>query len=117
MFLTFIFSESLDFSLITNSVVPLSISLRYRKSETQRFTNGPHINPHGLNNLVRIYDNPNYHRNLIGSDNTKHSVIYPWLNLINGKIYVGSAWNGSIRLLSYWTPSILRIKISYVSDY
>ena len=32
MFLTFIFSESLDFSLITNSVVPLSIYLRYRKS-------------------------------------------------------------------------------------
>lgn len=23
-------------------------------------------------------------------------------------MYVGSAWNGSTRLLSYWTPSILR---------
>lgn len=23
-------------------------------------------------------------------------------------MYVGSAWNGSSRLLSYWTPSILR---------
>jgi group I intron endonuclease len=27
--------------------------------------------------------------------------------LINGKTYVGSAYNGSIRLLSYWTPSVL----------
>jgi len=47
---------------------------------------------------------------LIGFENKKHSVIYQWLNLINGKIYVGSAWNGSTRLLSYWTPSILRRK-------
>jgi len=47
---------------------------------------------------------------LIGSENKKHSVIYQWLNLITGKMYVGSAWNGSSRLLSYWTPSILRRK-------
>ena len=110
LFLTFWFSESLDFSSLTNSVVPLSISLKYRKSENKRFPNGPHMNPHWLNNPVRIYDNPNYHKNLIGSDNKKHSVIYQWFNLINGKIYVGSAWNGSTRLLSYWTPSILRRK-------
>jgi len=47
---------------------------------------------------------------LIGSENKKHSIIYQWLNLLTGKMYVGSAWNGSTRLLSYWTPSILRRK-------
>jgi hypothetical protein len=55
-----------------------------------------------------VYDNPNYHRNFIGSDNKNRSIIYQWINLITGKIYVGSGWNGSTRLLSYWTPSVLR---------
>ena len=57
--------------------------------------------------MNKIYLNPNYHRNLIGSDNKKRSIIYQWINLITGKIYIGSAWNGSSRLLSYWRPSIL----------
>ena len=71
---------------------------------------GPHIKPQWLNNPIRIYENLNYNRNLIGSDNRKRSIIYQWLNLITGKIYIGSAWNGSTRVLSYWTPSFLRRK-------
>ena len=71
---------------------------------------GPHIKPQFLNNPKRIYEKPHYNRNLIGSDNRKRSIIYQWLNLITGKIYIGSAWNGSTRLLSYWTPSFLRRK-------
>jgi group I intron endonuclease len=27
---------------------------------------------------------------------------------MTGNIYIGSSWNGSSRLLSYWTPSVLR---------
>ena len=71
---------------------------------------GPQIKPHWLNKPIRIYENPNYNRNLIGSDNKKRSIIYQWLNLITGKICIGSAWNGSTRLLSYWTPSVLKRK-------
>lgn len=68
---------------------------------------GPHIYPKILNTeTVHVYM-PNLNRNLIGVQNRKRTVIYQWMNLINGKIYVGSAWNGSIRLLSYWTPSVL----------
>jgi hypothetical protein len=61
-----------------------------------------------LNSSIREYNNPNLHRNLIGYDNKKRSIIYQWINLITGKIYAGRAWNGSTRVLSYWTPSILR---------
>jgi len=110
MFVTFASLKSLDFSVYTISIIPLSISLKYRKSENHKFPHGPHKNPHWLNDPVRIYDNPNANRNLIGSENKNNSVIYQWSNLINGKIYIGSAWNGSSRLLSYWTPSILRRK-------
>jgi group I intron endonuclease len=67
---------------------------------------GPHILPKYLNKPVRVYK-PNLDRNLIGTDNRNRTVIYQWINLINGKMYVGSAWNGSRRLLSYWTPSVL----------
>ena len=68
--------------------------------------NGPHLLPKFLTKPVRIYS-PNLNRNLIGVQNRKRTIIYQWMNLINGKIYIGSAWNGSVRLLSYWTPSIL----------
>lgn len=98
------------------NVIPVasSISLKYRNRNFIGFPKGPRIElvpstwltgpdaPH------RVYENPNLHRNLIGSDNKKRSVIYQWVNLLTGKIYIGSAWNGSTRLLSYWTPSILR---------
>lgn len=70
---------------------------------------GPHIDPTSLilNKPVRIYK-PNLDRNKIGVDNRQRTVIYQWINLINGKMYVGSAWNGSVRLLSYWTSSVLK---------
>lgn len=68
--------------------------------------NGPHLLPKFLNEPVRVYY-PKLNRNLIGVQNRKRTIIYQWINLINGKMYVGSAWNGSIRLLSYWAPSVL----------
>ena len=68
---------------------------------------GPHLLPIFLGQPSRIYT-PNLNRNLIGLENRKRTVIYQWMNLINGKIYVGSAWNGSVRLLSYWTSSVLK---------
>ena len=98
----------LDLNTLIENVIPLSISLKYRGVKFLKFPNGPHINPLWLNNPVRVYINLNYNRNKIGSENKKHSVVYQWTNLITGKIYVGSAWNGSSRLLSYWTPSILK---------
>lgn len=70
-------------------------------------TYGPLLKPEFLNNPIRIYK-PNLNRNLIGVENKKRTIIYQWINLINGYIYVGSAWNGSTRLLSYWTPSVLK---------
>ena len=74
------------------------------------FPFGPHIKAQFLKEPIRLYENPNLERNLIGLQNKKRSIIYQWLNLITGKIYIGSAWNGSTRLLSYWTPSVLRKK-------
>lgn len=68
---------------------------------------GPHILPKYLSDPVRIYK-PKLDRNLIGVENKNRTIIYQWINLINGKMYIGSAWNGSRRLLSYWTPSVLK---------
>jgi len=71
---------------------------------------GPHIFPVYFSQAprpVRIYK-PNLDRNLIAVENRNRTVIYQWINLINGKLYVGSGWNGSRRLLSYWTPSVLK---------
>ena len=67
---------------------------------------GPHIEPEFLNKPVRVYK-PNLDRNLIGIENKNRTIIYQWINLINGKMYVGSAWDGSRRLLSYFRASFL----------
>nr|YP_009558606.1 hypothetical protein [Capillidium heterosporum]AZZ06706.1 hypothetical protein [Capillidium heterosporum] len=69
--------------------------------------NGPHILPKYITQAVRIYK-PKLDRNLIGVENKNRTIIYQWINLINGKMYIGSAWNGSRRLLSYWTPSVIK---------
>ena len=44
-----------------------------------------------LNIPVRIYK-PNLDRNLIGIENKNRTIIYQWINLINGKMYVGCSW-------------------------
>nr|YP_009710594.1 GIY-YIG homing endonuclease [Amanita bisporigera]QFZ98542.1 GIY-YIG homing endonuclease [Amanita bisporigera] len=71
---------------------------------------GPHILPKFLIKPIRVYK-PNLDRNVIGKENKNCTIIYQWVNLITGKIYIGSAWNGSVRLLSYWTPSTLKINL------
>ena len=110
VFLVFIVFNFFDFTNLVNNIIPVVVSLKYRNNKNLMFPNGPHIKYRWLNNPVRVYDTPNAQRNTIGSENKKHSIIYQWLNLITGKIYIGSAWNGSSRLLSYWIPSILRRK-------
>ena len=70
------------------------------------FPLGPFVKPIFLNEPVRIYY-PKLNRNLIGTDNRKRVVIYQWTNLINGKIYIGSASTGSTRLLNYFSPSVV----------
>lgn len=51
---------------------------------------GPHILPKFVTEPVRIYT-PNLDRNVIGKENKNCTIIYQWVNLINGKIYIGSA--------------------------
>ena len=70
------------------------------------FPFGPCIKPIFLKEPVRFYY-PKLNRNLIGTENRKRVVIYQWTNLINGKIYIGSASTGSTRLLSYFNPNAL----------
>jgi len=67
---------------------------------------GPHLIPKFLTEPSRVYM-PKLNRNLIGVENRNRTVIYQWFNLINGKLYIGSAWRGSSRLLGYWAPSVL----------
>ena len=72
-----------------------NLSLSVATSQSHPLMGAP-----GLDKTVRIYK-PNLDRNLIGKENKNTTIIYQWINLINGKRYVGSAWNGSSRLLSY----------------
>lgn len=113
IFILHFFIEQYENNLIEiNSIFFNSISLityrKYKKNKLIDYPCGPHLMPLWLNSPVRVYENLDFNRNLIGSDNKKRSIIYQWINLITGKIYIGSAWNGSTRLLSYWTPSVLR---------
>nr|WIF29631.1 cytochrome c oxidase subunit 1 [Amanita sp. CQC-2022a]WIF29653.1 cytochrome c oxidase subunit 1 [Amanita sp. CQC-2022a] len=109
----FLFGENLTVNEMTigiYQVIPMSVSLKYRKMKYNNFPKGPHIKPQWLKTPIRVYENPNYHRNLIGSENHKRSVIYQWVNLITEKLYVNSALNGSPNLLFYWNPSFVKKK-------
>lgn len=70
------------------------------------FPFGPFVEPLFLNKPVRVYY-PKLNRNLIGTENRNRVVIYQWFNLINGKIYIGSASTGATRLLNYFSPSVI----------
>jgi len=103
----FSFEDLINISINNNVIyAALSLSFKHKKNIIQ-IPYGPHIKPIWLNEPIRLYIDLNNDKNLVGSQNKKRSIIYQWTNLITGKMYVGSAWNGSSRLLSYWTPSIL----------
>jgi group I intron endonuclease len=103
-------NSSIFFDNLVYSFVPTIIV--FSNNNYKKIPFGPHIKPFYLKEPLRLYLNPNLDRNLIGQDNKKRSIIYQWINLITGKFYIGSAWNGSTRLLSYWTPSVLRRALS-----
>ena len=71
------------------------------------FPIGPFVKPIFLKEPVRVYY-PKLNINLIGTENKNRVVIYQWVNLINGNIYIGSASRGYTRLLSYFTSSVLK---------
>lgn len=105
---TFALSLHLNHVPLINFNKTRLISLKYRKIQN-KFPIGPLIQPIWLNsNPVYIYDNPNLQKNSIGSQNRKKGIIYQWVNLLNGKTYIGSSITGSNRLASYWRPCILK---------
>ena len=68
------------------------------------YPSGPFIKPFFLQEPVRLYF-PVLNKNLI--ENKNKVIIYQWTNLINGKIYIGSASIGKSRLLNYFSPSVI----------
>jgi len=59
---------------------------------------------------VKVYIDANVSKSDITKDFKDVSIIYMWFNKITGRIYIGSAVNGSKRLATYYQPSILRKK-------
>nr|YP_203343.1 orf283 [Zancudomyces culisetae]AAW49510.1 orf283 [Zancudomyces culisetae] len=92
---------------VSQIVYSIDISINDMLSITPIYYYGPYIYPKFFKKPIRIYS-PKLDRNLIGVENRKRIIIYQWINLINGKIYIGSSMNGSTRLLSYWTTSVLK---------
>jgi len=52
---------------------------------------------------VRIYSNPNSQKKQILKENKGKSGVYRWTNLANGKSYIGSGVNLSVRLALYYS--------------
>jgi heme/copper-type cytochrome/quinol oxidase subunit 1 len=70
-----------DLIIFKLTIVPVSVSvsvyvsLNYRNNRIINFPIGPHVQPLWLKRAVRIYNNPNIDRNLIGHDN-KNYLLY-----------------------------------------
>jgi len=94
-------------NLLNNSTTNLSYTIFYSNSnKIENNIQGPHLFPQPLKTPERFYM-PNLDKNRVGVENKNYSLIYQWINLLNGKTYVGSAIKGSTRLLAYWTPNVL----------
>lgn len=57
-----------------------------------------------------MYTDASVSKSDITKDFKDVSIIYMWFNKITGRVYIGSAVNGSKRLATYYQPSILRKK-------
>lgn len=57
---------------------------------------------------VKVYLNASVSKSDIYKDLKDVSIIYMWFNKITGRVYIGSAVNGSRRLSTYFQPSIVR---------
>ena len=69
---------------------------------------GPHITPTWLAPApVAVYPCAANVASDIRARFKGRAVIYQWVNLITGQIYVGSAADANIRLVSYWWPSVM----------
>lgn len=55
-----------------------------------------------------FYNNAQNKKSIIYKDNRNKSGIYRWKNLVNGKSYIGSAVNISLRLKNYYQISYLK---------
>jgi len=55
-----------------------------------------------LNCAIKIYNNPIYQRDLIRKDNNGNIGVYAWINIINGKFYIGSGDPLYVRLSDYY---------------
>lgn len=76
------------------------------KQEDNNTKNSP-ILPH---NPVKVYIDAKVSKSDIIKDFKNVSIIYMWFNKITGRVYVGSAVNGSKWLATYYQPSIQQNK-------
>lgn len=67
-----------------------------------------HFSPH----KIIIYDNALSNKNKILQDNKQRCGVYKWVNKINGKSYIGSSVNLSLRLSHYFSLNYLAKKTS-----
>ena len=65
------------------------------------------VDPH---TPVKIYSDALASKPNIIKDFKKVSLIYMWFNKDTGRVYIGSAIDGSRRLATYYQPSILKNK-------
>jgi group I intron endonuclease len=93
------------FNISSKNIINVPISDIYSKNRAYPY--GPHREPVFMSKPIRYYANAGINRKEIISENKGRALIYQWVNLINGKTYVGSASDGASRLGSYWYPSIL----------
>ena len=100
---------AVSFEVYTFSI--LSRKLNVLKN-TRHFSSYPRVlkdnhNIDIINKSKVKYDNADIDKVSILLENKNKSGIYLWTNLINGKIYIGSSVNLSIRLLQYFNTNYL----------
>lgn len=122
---TFYRPSSCTWNLYPTPVGRLSIrgALRIRFNiNSSRFystnnTNNEENNPGITINPVKSYSNADTQMSTIFKDNKGKAGIYRWVNINNGKSYIGSSKNLSVRLKQYYTTSFIQAELLKNSSY
>ena len=83
--------------------------LPWRNEQTKKYSTdsvGNLILPN--TSVVKLYENAHVDKTNVLKTFANKTIIYMWFNKINGKVYIGSAVNGKVRLSNYFRESYLK---------
>jgi len=106
------FEKNHQLKILSNSMIHVRLYSTDTSKLSLKSSSGTFVSSNSDNIKPEVtYSNADTQKGLILKENRGKSGIYRWVNLVNGKTYVGSGVNLSKRIGEYYSPRYLKTKI------